>query len=52
MDNQDLNNKINVASGIFIIKSIDTHLTSKSITSSLTLAMQGLNGQATTRETY
>lgn len=52
MDSQDLNNKINVASGIFIIKSIDTHLTSKSITSSLTLAMQGLNGQATTRETY
>ena len=52
MDSQDDKNSVKMGSGIFIIKSIAMRITLKSITATLKLAMQGLNGQATTRETY
>jgi len=52
MDSQDDKNSVKMGSGIFIIKSIAIRMTLKSITSTLKLAMQGLNGQAITRETY
>lgn len=52
MDSQNNKNTVQMASGIYIITAITIHFTKQDITSSLKLAMQGLNGQAITRETY
>lgn len=52
MDSQDETNVIKMATGNYIITDIDIHITTQAVTSTLKLAMQGLNGQATSRETY
>ena len=52
MDSQDDTRVINMGSGLYMITKIDIHITSNSVTSIVNLAMQGLNGQAITRETY
>ena len=52
MDSQDINNSVKMGSGIYIITGITIHMTNHEITSAVQLAMQGINGQAITRETY
>ena len=52
MDSQDKENTIEMATGAFMITDISIHITTQAITSVVKLAMQGLNGQATSRETY
>lgn len=51
-DAQDLDNKVKSMSGVFSICAIKIKLSMKAITCNLQLVMQGLNGQAITRETY
>ena len=48
--NKDL--EIKALSGIYIINAINIEITLQSITALIELAMQGLNGKATTREVY
>ena len=52
MDSQNLSNSIRLTSGKYIIKAIEIDMTPSKITSSLKLAMQGLNGKAVTQEVY
>lgn len=52
MDSQSEENTVKMGSGIYVIDAISIHITQSSITSVVKLAMQGLNGQATTQETY
>lgn len=52
MDSQDISNSIHLTSGKYIIKAININMTPSKITSSLKLAMQGLNGTAVTQEVY
>jgi hypothetical protein len=52
MDSQNQENSVKMASGIYMISSISIHITQNTVTSTVKLAMQGLNGQAITRETY
>jgi len=52
MDSQDIENTVNMATGNYIITNIDIRITTQAVTSTLKLTMQGLNGQALTRETY
>ena len=51
-DAQDLDNKVKSMSGVFSICAIKINIDMKAITCYLQLVMQGLNGQAITRETY
>ena len=52
MDSQDIQNVVKMGTGTYIITNIAINMTSSTINSVVRLAMQGLNGQATTRETY
>lgn len=52
MDSQDVTSVVKMGTGVYIITNITMHITSSSISAAVRLAMQGLNGQATTRETY
>lgn len=52
MDASDINSKSRFASGTFIIEEININITNTNITTELKLAMQGINGQVITRETY
>lgn len=52
IDAQDLDNKVKITSGAFAICAIKINISTKDITCILQLVMQGLNGQAPTRETY
>lgn len=52
LDAQDIKNEVVALSGIYMISAVHISLTLKAITSTIELSMQGLNGKATTRETY
>lgn len=52
MDSQNEEHSVKMASGVYMINSISIHITQNNVTSVIKLAMQGLNGQAITRETY
>lgn len=52
MDSQNLQNAIRLTSGKYMIKGIVITIRPDSITSSLELVMQGLNGKTSTQNTY
>lgn len=52
MDAQNINNKASMATGVFIINSITTSITTECVLAEVGLAMQGMNGIAATREVY
>ena len=52
LDSQYIHNKIIALSGVYIINAIHISLSLKNITATVELAMQGLNGEAITREVY
>lgn len=52
LDAQDKQNKIIALSGVYIIDAIHISMSTSSITGTVEMVMQGLNGAAITRETY
>ena len=52
MDGRDIKNRIGLTSGKYMIKGIEINITPDSITSSLVLVMQGLNGKTSLQNTY
>lgn len=52
MDSRDIKNSIKLTSGKYMIKGIEVNITPDSISSSLELVMQGLNGKTSTQTTY
>lgn len=52
IDAQDINNKVKMLSGTFMIDAIKIKISLKAITSILEIVTQGINGTALTQETY
>ena len=52
LDSQTRDNKANAMTNVGIIDAIHTKMSREYITANVEVAMQGLNGQVTTREVY